>query len=97
MQRDYFGAHTFRVLPGKENAKLKAGEDIRTFSLLPHIIWLLSSSILQTSTGPVVEATSLQARTSRKRLAFTPACICMHACHRGRIQEGKRKEVLLCS
>lgn len=32
MQRDYFGAHTFRVLPGKENAKLKAGEDIRTFS-----------------------------------------------------------------
>ena len=28
-QRDYFGAHTFRVLPGKENAKLKAGEDIR--------------------------------------------------------------------
>ena len=33
MQRDYFGAHTFRVLPGKENAKLKAGEDIRKFSL----------------------------------------------------------------
>ena len=29
LQRDYFGAHTFRVLPGKENAKLKAGEDIR--------------------------------------------------------------------
>jgi len=31
-QRDYFGAHTFRVLPGKENAKLKAGQDI-------HINW----------------------------------------------------------
>jgi 6-phosphogluconate dehydrogenase len=31
-QRDYFGAHTFRVLPGKENAKLKKGEDI-------HINW----------------------------------------------------------
>jgi len=31
-QRDYFGAHTFRVMPGKENAKLKAGEDI-------HINW----------------------------------------------------------
>lgn len=31
-QRDYFGAHTFKVLPGKENAKLKAGEDI-------HINW----------------------------------------------------------
>ena len=30
-QRDYFGAHTFRVLPGKENAKLKSGEDIRTY------------------------------------------------------------------
>ena len=29
LQRDYFGAHTFRVLPGKENAKLKSGEDIR--------------------------------------------------------------------
>ncbi|KAJ3569276.1 hypothetical protein NP233_g5157 [Leucocoprinus birnbaumii] len=28
-QRDYFGAHTFRVLPGKENEKFKAGEDIR--------------------------------------------------------------------
>jgi 6-phosphogluconate dehydrogenase len=31
-QRDFFGAHTFRVLPGKENAKLKAGEDIRKFA-----------------------------------------------------------------
>ncbi|KAI9572776.1 6-phosphogluconate dehydrogenase [Boletus coccyginus] len=31
-QRDYFGAHTFRVLPGKENAKLKKGEDI-------HVNW----------------------------------------------------------
>ena len=30
LKRDYFGAHTFRVLPGKENAKLKKGEDIRT-------------------------------------------------------------------
>ncbi len=33
-QRDYFGAHTFRVLPGKENAKLKAGEDIRGYNIL---------------------------------------------------------------
>ncbi|KAG8219980.1 6-phosphogluconate dehydrogenase [Butyriboletus roseoflavus] len=32
LKRDYFGAHTFRVLPGKENAKLKKGEDI-------HINW----------------------------------------------------------
>ncbi|KAJ3483407.1 hypothetical protein NLI96_g6330 [Meripilus lineatus] len=31
-QRDYFGAHTFRVLPGKENERLKPGEDI-------HINW----------------------------------------------------------
>ncbi|KAF8832552.1 hypothetical protein HHX47_DHR1001877 [Lentinula edodes] len=31
-QRDYFGAHTFRVLPGKENAKFKKGEDI-------HVNW----------------------------------------------------------
>lgn len=31
-QRDLFGAHTFRVLPGKENDLLKAGQDI-------HINW----------------------------------------------------------
>lgn len=31
-QRDYFGAHTFKVLPGKENDKLKQGVDI-------HINW----------------------------------------------------------
>src|ERR1700691_1487770 len=30
-QRDYFGAHTFRALPGKENARLKAGQDIREY------------------------------------------------------------------
>ena len=29
IQRDYFGAHTFEVLPGKENERFKAGEDIR--------------------------------------------------------------------
>jgi 6-phosphogluconate dehydrogenase len=28
-QRDYFGAHTFKVLPGKENDKFRKGEDIR--------------------------------------------------------------------
>ncbi|KAK0233413.1 6-phosphogluconate dehydrogenase [Armillaria fumosa] len=31
-QRDYFGAHTFHVLPGKENDKFKTGEDI-------HVNW----------------------------------------------------------
>lgn len=31
-QRDYFGAHTFRVLPGAENATVPAGQDI-------HINW----------------------------------------------------------
>ncbi|KAL1738010.1 6-phosphogluconate dehydrogenase, partial [Schizophyllum fasciatum] len=31
-QRDYFGAHTFRVLPGKENERLPTGKDI-------HINW----------------------------------------------------------
>ncbi|KIK98814.1 hypothetical protein PAXRUDRAFT_823482 [Paxillus rubicundulus Ve08.2h10] len=31
-QRDYFGAHTFRALPGKENNKLKKDQDI-------HINW----------------------------------------------------------
>jgi 6-phosphogluconate dehydrogenase len=36
-QRDYFGAHTFRVMPGKENARLRAGDDIRA-SLLRAIV-----------------------------------------------------------
>jgi len=31
-QRDYFGAHTFKVLPGKENAKFQPGTDI-------HVNW----------------------------------------------------------
>ncbi|KAJ8520903.1 hypothetical protein ONZ45_g2302 [Pleurotus djamor] len=31
-QRDYFGAHTFRVLPGKENEKFQPGQDI-------HVNW----------------------------------------------------------
>lgn len=31
-QRDYFGAHTFRVMPGKENSRLRTNEDI-------HINW----------------------------------------------------------
>ena len=31
-QRDYFGAHTFRVKPGQESAKLPAGQDL-------HINW----------------------------------------------------------
>jgi len=31
-QRDYFGAHTFRVLPGKENERFKPNEDI-------HVNW----------------------------------------------------------
>ena len=44
-QRDYFGAHTFRVVPGKENAKLKLGEDIRKSLLL---------SIAQTVISPVM-------------------------------------------
>ena len=35
-QRDYFGAHTFRVRPGQENDRLKAGEDI-------HVKWTATS------------------------------------------------------
>ena len=31
-QRDYFGAHTFKVMPGFESEKLRTGEDI-------HINW----------------------------------------------------------
>ncbi|KXN89829.1 6-phosphogluconate dehydrogenase, decarboxylating [Leucoagaricus sp. SymC.cos] len=31
-QRDYFGAHTFQVLPGKENERFKAGQNI-------HVNW----------------------------------------------------------
>jgi 6-phosphogluconate dehydrogenase len=36
-QRDYFGAHTFKVMPGKENDRLKAGEDIRKSLRLPGV------------------------------------------------------------
>ena len=31
-QRDFFGAHTFKVLPGKENERLQSGKDI-------HVNW----------------------------------------------------------
>lgn len=31
-QRDYFGAHTFLVLPGKENERFVSGDNIRAFS-----------------------------------------------------------------
>ncbi|KAL4399033.1 phosphogluconate dehydrogenase (decarboxylating) Gnd1 [Malassezia pachydermatis] len=44
-QRDYFGAHTFRVMPGKENDHLKSGQDI-------HINW--------TGRGGNVSASSYQ-------------------------------------
>ena len=30
-QRDYFGAHTFLVLPGKENERFVTGQNIRAF------------------------------------------------------------------
>lgn len=45
-QRDYFGAHTFRVLPGKENDRLKEGQDI-------HVNW--------TGRGGNVSASTYQA------------------------------------
>lgn len=45
-QRDYFGAHTFRVMPGKENDHLQAGKDI-------HINW--------TGRGGNVSASTYQA------------------------------------
>jgi hypothetical protein len=55
-QRDYFGAHTFRVMPGKENDRLKAGEDIRTSSDIFHFLVLITAS--QTSTGLAAVAMS---------------------------------------
>ncbi|KAK4688884.1 hypothetical protein P7C73_g1229, partial [Tremellales sp. Uapishka_1] len=42
-QRDYFGAHTFRVLPGKENDHMKAGEDV-------HVKWTERSGNVSSST-----------------------------------------------
>ena len=42
-QRDYFGAHTFRVMPGKENEHLKSGEDI-------HINWTGKGGNISAST-----------------------------------------------
>ena len=55
-QRDYFGAHTFRVVPGKENAKLQAGQDIRTFLTAVVIFVIVHIYFIQTSTGLVAEA-----------------------------------------
>jgi len=42
-QRDYFGAHTFRVRPGMENERLQAGQDI-------HIKWTATSGNVSSST-----------------------------------------------
>lgn len=42
-QRDYFGAHTFRVMPGQENDHLKDGEDI-------HLKWTANSGDVSSST-----------------------------------------------
>ncbi|RXK36740.1 6-phosphogluconate dehydrogenase, decarboxylating [Tremella mesenterica] len=42
-QRDYFGAHTFKVLPGKENDHMKAGQDI-------HVKWTERSGDVSSST-----------------------------------------------
>ncbi|KAI6031921.1 6-phosphogluconate dehydrogenase [Pisolithus microcarpus] len=42
-QRDYFGAHTFRVLPGKENDRLKKDHDI-------HINWTGRGGTVSAST-----------------------------------------------
>jgi hypothetical protein len=60
-QRDYFGAHTFRVRPGKENPRFKAGEDIRESSyLLFQKMLLMYSCLFQTLTGLVVVEMSLR-------------------------------------
>ncbi|BEJ10944.1 hypothetical protein CspHIS471_0103660 [Cutaneotrichosporon sp. HIS471] len=42
-QRDFFGAHTFRVMPGKENDHMKPGEDI-------HVKWTANSGDVSSST-----------------------------------------------
>jgi 6-phosphogluconate dehydrogenase len=59
-QRDYFGAHTFRVLPGKENDKLKAGQDIRKRHFLSTYcqIGSFSSDVNWTGRGGNVSASS---------------------------------------
>jgi hypothetical protein len=68
-QRDYFGAHTFRVMPGKENERLKTGEDIRASPCPRTMLSVVVDRCAQTSTGPVVAATSLRRATLRERLA----------------------------
>jgi 6-phosphogluconate dehydrogenase len=42
-QRDYFGAHTFKVMPGKENDHMKTGQDI-------HVKWTATSGNVSSST-----------------------------------------------
>jgi len=71
-QRDYFGAHTFLVLPGKENERFVSGENIRAFSF--HLSGQRDgdyradcrSLSQQTSTGPGVVEMSRPGVTSRR-------------------------------
>jgi len=44
-QRDFFGAHTFRVQPGFENDDMKAGQDI-------HVKWTATSGNVRTPYSP---------------------------------------------
>lgn len=69
-QRDYFGAHTFKVLPGKENDKLKSGVDIRACSPASPAA-LANSHLRQISTGLDVVATSLRRPTMPKGVPCT--------------------------
>ena len=76
-QRDYFGAHTFRVLPGKENARLKAGEDIREYPPQysePRFLPLTS----QTSTGLGVVAMSRPRVTMRDCRTYSRESVKAH-------------------
>lgn len=45
-QRDYFGAHTFLVLPGKENERFVSGENIRAYLFtFPAVAWQLTDRL----------------------------------------------------
>ena len=62
-QRDYFGAHTFKVVPGKENAKLPLGQDIRKQPVISHRQYLHISLYVPTDINWTGRGGSVSAST----------------------------------
>lgn len=71
-QRDYFGAHTWKVLPEHANTKCSSQQSPvhRAHTLIPRRVQTLSART-STPTGPAVAETSAPAPTLRNRLRWS--------------------------